>query len=498
VGSATLHLQNQSGATSVDGQTAADGSYTMLGVGKGTYILEVSLSGNRKTTFGPFSISIGEVKEIELTLPTSLANHSETQTGNGTLQFDDAPEFTVSGVTDAASPGGHGSNVVLQTAESLARQTSSLGDASEHRDPAGDAAVEKTLRESLDRLPADFSANHRLGAFLMERGRFVDAVPFLERAFKANPADFENSYALAQAEANSGKVDVSLNTTEELLARPDLPATEQAALHRLLGDVHEKLNRPLEAVRDYERAAELDPSESNLFDWGSELLKHRALDPAIEVFGKGDRLFPNSARMLIGLGVANYARGFNDDAVARLCQASDLAPQDQDPYLFLGKIETAESNHAACLIEKLRRFAKLQPENALANYYYALTFARSSESPENPHNTAQVKMLLEKAIALDPNFGAAYFQLGVFYSSQKDFASAVPAYQQAILHNPDLAEAHFRLARAYASTGERAKAEAETELYRQTSKKAAEQADHERREIQDFVFTLRDQSPGQH
>jgi tetratricopeptide (TPR) repeat protein len=202
--------------------------------------------------------------------------------------------------------------------------------------------------------------------------------------------------------------------------------------------------------------------------------------------------------MLIGLGVANYARGFNDDAVARLCQASDLAPQDQNPYLFLGKIETAESNHAACLIEKLRRFAKLQPENALANYYYALTFARSSESPENPHNTAQVKMLLEKAIALDPNFGAAYFQLGVFYSSQKDFASAVPAYQQAILHNPDLAEAHFRLARAYASTGERAKAEAETELYRQTSKKAAEQADHERREIQDFVFTLRDQSPGQH
>jgi len=81
------------------------------------------------------------------------------------------------------------------------------------------------------------------------------------------------------------------------------------ALHHLLGDVEERLGHPLEAVREYQRAAELDPGETNLFDWGTELLKHGALEPAIEVFTKGNRLFPNSMRMLVALGVAWYARG---------------------------------------------------------------------------------------------------------------------------------------------------------------------------------------------
>ena len=43
----------------------------------------------------------------------------------------------------------------------------------------------------------------------------------------------------------------------------DLPAD----LHHLLGDVDEKLGDSLEAVRHYQRAAELDPSEPHLFDW---------------------------------------------------------------------------------------------------------------------------------------------------------------------------------------------------------------------------------------
>src|SRR2546430_13519862 len=44
---------------------------------------------------------------------------------------------------------------------------------------------------------------------------------------------------------------------------------------------------PLEAVRQYQRAAELDASEPYLFDWGAELLLHHAPEPAIEVFSKG-------------------------------------------------------------------------------------------------------------------------------------------------------------------------------------------------------------------
>jgi hypothetical protein len=46
----------------------------------------------------------------------------------------------------------------------------------------------------------------------------------------------------------------------------------------------EKLGDALEAVREYQRAAELNASEPNLFDWGAELLAHRAAEPAMQVF----------------------------------------------------------------------------------------------------------------------------------------------------------------------------------------------------------------------
>jgi hypothetical protein len=55
-----------------------------------------------------------------------------------------------------------------------------------------------------------------------------------------------------------------------------------------------------------------------------------------------------------------------------------------------------------------------------------------------------------------------------------------------------LEEAHFRLAQAYNRAGEKLKAQAELQLYDQLSKMSAQQVEHERREIQQFVFTLRD------
>ena len=133
--------------------------------------------------------------------------------------------------------------------------------------------------------------------------------------------------------------------------------------------IEEKQGDPLQAVHAYQHAAETNPSESNFFDWGAELLVHHAVEPAIEVFTKGHRLFPDSARMLVGLGVSWYARGSYEQAALRLCEASDLNPGDPNPYLFLGKIQSVETAQSEGLVSRLQRFARLQPENALANYY---------------------------------------------------------------------------------------------------------------------------------
>jgi tetratricopeptide (TPR) repeat protein len=271
-----------------------------------------------------------------------------------------------------------------------------------------------------------------------------------------------------------------------LLAHQDKPE-----LHHSLGDVQEKLGNSLEAVREYQRAAELDPSESYLFDWGSELLLHHAPEPASEVFARGNRLFPASVRMLIGMGAAWFARGDFDQAVLRIAEASDLNPNDSVPYLFLGRIQSAEPTPSEKIVEKLHRFIGQQPENAEANYYYAVGLWKLRKGPQA--GVEQVESFLRKAIHLDPQLGAAYLQLGILHSDQRDDARAIADYQQAIQVDPQMEEAHYRLAQAYRQMGDAAKADAELKIYDRIVKESAQKADRERHEIRQFVYTLRDQ-----
>lgn len=267
--------------------------------------------------------------------------------------------------------------------------------------------------------------------------------------------------------------------------------SESADSHLLLGDMKEKQGLPLEAVREYQRATEMEPTEPHLFALGAELLLHRALEPAAEVFAKGHRLFPHSARMLVGLGVTSYSRGSYEQAEQQILEACDLDPGNSKPYLFLGKIQDAEKIEPPGWTERLKRFVTLQPDNALANYYYAVALMKQSKGSEN---FSQVESLLQKAILLDAHLGSAYLQLGILYSQRKEFPRAISSYQKAIETTPLPDEAHFRMAQAYRQTGEFGKAREEIELYDQISKQKRQDSERDRHEIQQFVYTLRGQT----
>jgi tetratricopeptide (TPR) repeat protein len=274
------------------------------------------------------------------------------------------------------------------------------------------------------------------------------------------------------------------------------------ALHHRLGDVEERLGNPLESVREYQRAAELDPSEPNLFDWGTELLTHRALEPAVEVLAKGNHLFPKSVRMLVGLGVAWYARGSYDKAALCLVNASDIEPDNPTPYVFLGKMQSAEANPAQGVVARLARFAQLQPDNALANYYYAVGLWKQLTSAADiaTEDSARVESLLLKAIHLNPKLSAAYLQLGIVYSQRADFSQAIFSYRKAIEVAPELDDtlevAHYRLAQAYLRTGNKMEAHEELKLHDQIAKKTKDNVERARRGIQGFLISLRNSNSG--
>ena len=483
VAGATVYLQVKDGAETVSTHSDAAGNYRFAGLREGVYMLRVEAQGHGQSTFGPCVLGPKEAKQLDLTLEAG-----------GAPEFFDEPQFTVAGVTDGTNLGGHGSNAVVRTKESLARDIASLSakPPSGSLPPSAADTNESSLRATADREPGNFDANHRLGKSLVASGKAPQALTYLERASQLKPGNYENAYLLALAYADSGQYQRARANAQTLLTAREKPGQKnEAELHHLLGDIEEKSGNPLEAVRQYQRAAELDPSEPYFFDWGSELLLHRAVEPAIEVFNKGNRLFPHSARMLVALGVAWYSNGSYDQAAQRLCEASDMNPNDPKAYLFLGKIQSVETTQSECSTERLARFAKLQPENALANYYYAVNLWKRRKGPDDAERLAQVESLVKKAVALDSRLGIGYLQLGVLYSERGDFARAVLSYQEAIKVNPELEEAHYRLAQAYKRTGDKVRAEQELQLYNQISKKKDEAVERERRESRQFVYRLR-------
>jgi tetratricopeptide (TPR) repeat protein len=407
VENATVLLESDDHAHKFTVQSNSRGRYRFEAVPSGSYELGVSKSGYGIAKNGPFVLHNAESKYVEL----RLAAEAGAATGKddaGAVKFSDEIHFNVAGVSDPSNLGGHGSDTVLRTKETLAKETASL-----------------------------------------------------------------NRDAGIQPNKNSD--------------------TEDAAnTHARLAEAAESEGRLLDAVREYQRAAELQPNEAHLFAWGADLLLHRAFEPAIEVFTKGHKLYPDSVRMLLGLSVAAYDQGAMEQGKKLLLEACDLNPANPTPYLFLGTILQTEKIEPPGWAQRFKRFAELHPENALAHYYYAVVLSKYESAPKS---STTIESELKRAVEIDPQLGDAYTQLGILCVQHEDYSGAISFFQKAIQTTPLADEAHYRLAQVYRQRGETEKASKETELFKQISEQKKNEAERERHKIQQFVYTLRSASP---
>jgi tetratricopeptide (TPR) repeat protein len=342
------------------------------------------------------------------------------------------------------------------------------------------------FREALALEPRDYDANHNLGEFYVQSERLSEATPYLEEAQRINPSSYDNGYDLAMAYFLTGRLDQAHEEVQNLLQQKNT-----AELHSLLGQIEEKQGQYLDSVNELQIAAHMDPSEDNLFHWGSELLLHRTYEPAIDIFQRGTQLYPNSARLLIGFGMALYSRGKYDEAVKALLAAADLNPADARCYYFLSKAYDSSPNQAEDVILRFRRFSELQPDNGLAVYYYAMSLWKGKRAEDPSLDLQQIKLLLQKSISLDPKLAEAHMQLGNIYSDQHDYAAAIPEYLRAIELNPNQSDSHYRLGQDYVHTGQKDRAQQEFEIYQRLRAQRLAEVDKERAEVQQFVYTAK-------
>ena len=339
--------------------------------------------------------------------------------------------------------------------------------------------------------PKSYDTNHNLGEAYVRSGQLGKAAPFLEQAQQIKSSSYDNGYDLALAYLMTSQLSRAHKLIEDLLKLKDLKLNDTAELHNLLGEVEEKEGDFVAAANEFQAAAHADPSESNLFDWASELLLHRTLDPAVEVFQQASERYPKSARLAIGLGMAYYTRGNYDDAVKSLLRGADLNPVDPDCYLFLSKAYSSSPSQIADVIERFRRFAELQPENARAQYYYAMSLWKGKRLEDAGLDWKQIEALLKKSLTLDAKSAEAHLQLGNLYSDQAKFEESIPEYETARELDPDMADTRYRLGQAYVRTGKKELAQQEFAIYQKLREQHLADLDKQRAEIRQFVYAAK-------
>ena len=343
------------------------------------------------------------------------------------------------------------------------------------------------FRKAVELDPQNFDTNHNLGEAFAHSGKVAEAALYLEKAQRIDPSSYDNGYDLSLAYLQIGRL-----ADAQRLLRDLLKQKNTAELHNLLAEVEEKDGKFVEAANEYEAAAHLEPSESNLFDWGSELLLHRTLDPAVEVFKQGVQRYPTSQRMVVGLGMTYYVRGNYDDAVQSLLKAADLNPSESSCYFFLSRAYDSSPSRADEVIERFRRFAELQPKNARALYYYAMSLWKGRRAQDPGLDLHQIESLLTQSLELDPKLAEAHLQLGNLYSDLNKYGEAIPEYKRALELNSDLADAYYRLGQAYVRTGEKGLAQEQFQVYQKIREQHLADLEKQRAEIRQFVYSAKD------
>ena len=226
VGAVTVYLQGKAGAETLTARTDSEGAYRFPGLREGVYTLRAEMAGYRDTTFGPCVLGQKETKRIDFSLESQKTSGSSEKRSDKP-EFFDEPEFTVAGVTEAMNPGGHGSDT-MRTTEHWRRKRLRCPSLSQRRIPERPRfhlpparRRKNLLRKEAEREPGNFEVNRRLGKLLLDDGKGAEAIPYLERASRANPGDYENAYELARAYAHGGQYERARTHIRTILAAQD-------------------------------------------------------------------------------------------------------------------------------------------------------------------------------------------------------------------------------------------------------------------------------------
>jgi tetratricopeptide (TPR) repeat protein len=130
-------------------------------------------------------------------------------------------------------------------------------------------------------------------------------------------------------------------------------------------------------------------------------------------------------------------------------------------------------------------------KSAELHYYLALCLRKTSPTDSKAGRDSDAETLLKRAVALDPNYADAYFQLGALYGDEHKYKEAIEHYELALKINPNAASTHYRLAQVLARLGNQTRAQEELAVFERLRQSESDATSKEQSEIQQFVYRVR-------
>ena len=362
--------------------------------------------------------------------------------------------------------------------------------------------AERLYSEIIRTYPNNADANHNIGVIKVSNSKFLDALPYFEKAIAINSKldQFWISYIevlillndiekvksiLAEAHRNglnnemytkiyrkievaatkkydkieykeptkeqvkslftfykSNQIDSALDEVNALLK--DFPTSSM--LYNVLGLINKRLGQFTSAVDAYAKAISFKSDHIEaLTNLGLVLKEMGNYKGAMEAYDKAIKINPNYSLALVNKGILLQERSMLHEAIDIYEKVAQLSPKNVDVLNNMGVALTALGNSEKA-IKTFKKAIKIRPD--LADIHNNMGNALKDQG-----RTEEALQAYKEALKVRSNFSLAHLNIGNIHLEKQLFGQAVKAYNKAVKINPNYTEAHFYMGNALKESG---------------------------------------------
>ena len=297
---------------------------------------------------------------------------------------------------------------------------------------------------SITATPASFEETYRAGLLALQHDQLEAAEQKLVAASQLQPKNARVWVALAQTYRRTHADQKTLEAAANALRF----GGNDAAVLQTLATYYSESGDTLHAADIQARYESIQNDSSGraaalYFEAAGPLLKEQKFAEALAILESAHAKVKPSAQIELALGVTYYGLRRFDEAAAAFLRTITIAPEIEQPYLFLGRMLEAVPDRLPALTARFSEFEAARPSDPRGYLLHAKALDAQGIEP------ARARQLIEKSLGLDANNATAHIELATLLERQRAYPEAAAEFERAATLDSRDAATHYRLARIY-------------------------------------------------